>query len=191
MSITTSGGDTPSVAVGFPGPWPRPEFPPPRKSTETLESRSGFLIVYNSTTKVYDYYYMKLGTERVGNYVSFVRPPDFVPEDEGFVVFNKKLYKVSKRDFLRSRVNVGIGPITSSTGTGRTRTRSSRAAAAVTETGASESSNVVTSSSSDSIESGASGSSGGQESHIHDMAWQEQISALLYHEDPEADWERI
>ena len=161
-------------------------FPPPRHSRETLDKVSSMFIVRNEAANAYDYYYAKLEKEQVGNYVYIIRMPNFLPLGEGFMVFGRKLYKVTLRDFLRRRVNVGIGPYA--------------APATLTGSGAaSQTSPSVTATASPNVvragqhppQPSPSSAVGSTEDPTIDLAWQEQISALLHNEDPEAEWDFV
>lgn len=171
---------TPTVTGGNVGNGGNPKytFPPPRYTRETLDKVSGMYIVYNPSTNSYDYYYAKLGKEKTGNYVPIIRAPNFIPMGDGFMVFQRKLYKVTLRDFLRSRVNVGIGPYSV------TATSTSADTSTPTQVGRRRGNQVT----GQPITSEIIGSS---EDSLADVAWQEQIDSLLYLEDSETEWDIV
>lgn len=158
-------------------------FPPPRYSRPNLDKVAGMYIWPNPVTMEFDYYYAKLEKERIGNYVSFVKMPNYLPRGDGFMCFKRKLYKVTLRDFLRRRVNVGVGPYVipvTSTGAGDTTNSSSNAVSSTPAgvVGRSQASDQPISS--DPVRS--------EEDLAVDLAWQEQIDTLLHHENPEEEW---
>lgn len=143
----------------------------PKESKGALEPVKDTYAVENGV--LYDYYPIKLG-DRKGDYVTIMKlPPVLKP---GYVTYQKELYKVELRDFLRGRVNVG--------------TNFKYVPAEPGATTEPEPANGAVDNASVSAEQqGASPDPGIQIDQAVDMAWEEQIRTLLTLDDPEAQWE--
>lgn len=148
----------------------------PKESKSVLEPTRNTFAVENGI--LYDYFSIKLG-ERRGDYVDITKLPPVIRP--GFVTFQKKLYKLELRDFFRSRLNVGQ-PAFSSTISSDTGADAADATANPTVT------NVDTTTESDG-QSRVDSTFGVQVNQAADVAWEDQIRALLFADDPEAQWE--
>jgi hypothetical protein len=146
----------------------------PKESKAVLEPTKGTFAVANGV--LFDYYTIKFG-EQKGNYVTLEKLPPVLKE--GYATYQRKLYKVELRDFLRSRVNVGQSAYTPNatpdTGGSTTATPGPASPALVNPNA-------------DSIQSAVDGTFGVQVNQAADLAWKDQISALLHAYDPEEEW---
>jgi hypothetical protein len=147
----------------------------PKESKASLDPIPNTYAIPNGV--LYDYYSIKFG-ERKGDFVEITKLPPTI--QEGFVTFQKQLYRVSIRDYLRRRVNVGQPAyVTPTTG---------NAAGAALTNAAGPAPNVVNGF----CASGQQGPGSATELQFvkdADVAWEEQVGALLYADDPEAEWE--
>jgi len=135
----------------------------PKESKGVLEPMLNTFAVANGI--LYDYYAIKFG-ERKGPYVELLKLPPLI--SEGFVTFERKLYKVQLSDYIRRRVNV---------------TNPYRAPAAV------PSPNVdVVETIHDTNKPAVVQIANASLDQAVDLAWQEQIDALHYLDDPEEEW---
>lgn len=144
----------------------------PKESKEVLEPTKGTLAVENGL--LYDYYSISFG-EQQGPFVSIKKlPPVF---KEGFVTYQKKLYKVGFRDFLRSRVNVGQPahvPAARNADNGNSAASAPPDVAATSGPGNQPRVDSV-------VEL--------QVQQAADLAFEDQVRALLYAADPEEEWD--
>lgn len=144
----------------------------PKESKGALEPVTNTFAVQNGM--LWDYYPIKLG-DRKGDYVAIVKLPPVLKE--GYATYQKKLFKVTFKDFLRSRVNVGQPAYTAEPGTDD-------------ESGSTEQPKLVTVKPAvNSEQCRTDDTFGVQINEAADVAWQEQVRALLYLDDPEAEWE--
>lgn len=146
----------------------------PKESKGTLEPIPNSFIVQNGM--LYDYYPIRFG-EVKGSFVELQKLPGLVTG--GYVTYQKQLYTLSIQDFLRSRLNVGIAAYTVPTTT-------NSAGASITAAAAPTSSDPgnITSFG----QSFADATFGVQINKAADMAWKDQIDALLHSIDPEEEW---
>jgi hypothetical protein len=151
----------------------------PKESKANLEPIPNTFAVLNGL--VYDYYPTKFGTRR-GDWIDLLKIPPVM--SEGYVTFEKQLYRVDLRDYFRRRVNVGRAAFTPATTTnsGGASITAAGAPAAAAGTGV-----VVTGFNTE--QSATDSTFGVQINEIADMAWKDQIRSLLYIDDPEAEWE--
>lgn len=147
----------------------------PKESLTTLEPVVGTYAIQNGV--LYDYYPIKFG-EVKGDFVSLQRCPPILAE--GYVTYQKKLYKVTLKDLLRSRVNVGVGPYS-------VPTTNNVAGAAITAAAAPSSPTPGLQVTAGQPE--LDPITGVQVTQAADVAWKEQVDSLLYSVDPEAEWE--
>lgn len=138
-----------------------------------MEPVNGSFAVQNGL--MWDYYPMKLG-DRKGDFVAITKLPPVLKE--GYATYQKKLFKVTFKDFLRSRINVGQPAFTA------------EPAATDEPSGTTDQPTAtVDKPRVDSVQSGSDKSFGLQEHQAADVAWEEQVRALLHLDDPEAEWE--
>lgn len=128
----------------------------------------------------FHYFPIKLG-ERKGNFVELLIAPPMLAE--GFVTFEKSLFRLSKADLFKGKVNVS-SPV--SPGNSSPVVIAEPGTEQPASTPALESSPVAVNE-----QSGVDGDFRLSVDENADLAWVEQIGALLHLEDPEADWERI
>lgn len=131
----------------------------------------------------FHYFGIKLG-ERKGNFVELLQNPPMIAD--GFVTFERKLYRVNKTDIFKGKVNVSspvdAGPESKPTTIHEPGTEQS---------GSSKPETVEPVTVTDSNESGIDGYFRLSVDEDVDLAWTEQIGTLLRIEDPEADWEPV
>lgn len=146
----------------------------PKESKGSLETLPNTFAVQNGV--LYDYYSIKFG-ERRGDFVDIHKLPGVMKE--GFVTYQKNLYRVSLKDYLRSKVNVGqspyVPPSTLNDG-GRELTAANKPTSNVGKLR---------------IDSGQLGSLGDLDVQIEqaaNLAFEDQIRALLYADNPEEEW---
>lgn len=131
-----------------------------------LEPTPNTFAMLNGTS--YDYHRIVLG-DLTGNYVNIDRMPSVI--NEGYVTYKKNLYFVSYRDFFRRRVNVShIYQPTNSAG------NTNPLAAPVAQPGV------------NSDEPRTEDAARNQIDEDADLAWEEQIGALLHSIDPQEEW---
>lgn len=139
---------------------------PPKETDRVLRPVTNTYAIMHG--EVYDYYSIKLG-ESKGKFVELLKLPPCL--EEGYITINKKLYFVTFKDLLRGRVNVEREFSTTATGDGQPITTI-----------------VVDQNNSVDNQSGLNQSTELQEGEHADLAWQEQINALLHLDDPEEEW---
>jgi hypothetical protein len=146
----------------------------PKESRGALEPVPNTYAVENGV--LYDYYPVKLG-DRKGDFVTITKLPPLLRE--GFVTYQKKLFKVELRDFFRSRVNVGKPYVAAADGTNANTTATSDSVVSA----------ELGQPSTTPDKQGTVDTSGIQVDEAVDLAWEEQIRALLTLDDPEAQWD--
>jgi len=133
----------------------------PKESKSNLEPTANTIAFQNGL--VYDYYAIKLGSIK-GPFLELFKLPPVM--QEGFITVNKKLYKISISDYIRSRVNVSASSIDA-------RISNTTAPAVVVDPNQQPLGVYL----------------GIQEDGNANMAWAEQIESLLHLEDPEEQWD--
>jgi hypothetical protein len=146
------------------------ETPSPKAVKPDLVPMANTIAMENGL--FFEYYPVKFGVE-LGQYVQLTKLPPVLKE--GYVTFNKKLYKLTLQDLIRRRLNVGQP----SYGTEPT----------PTEPGKPNTLPKVVRTSSDNIESDTSQLAEIQICQDADMAWTEQVHTLLHTIDPEEEWD--
>jgi hypothetical protein len=149
----------------------------PKESKSTLEPMPHTFAVENGL--VYDYYPIKLGL-RLGDYIAIQKLPPVMKE--GFVTYQKRLYKVTFRDFFRSRVNVGQPAYTPA------RNDDGASTSRSTIVDPSPSSDVAATPASVGDQQGSESTFGLQINQAADLAWEDQIRTLLFVDDPQEEW---
>lgn len=80
---------------------------PPRVTKSTLDAKSRTVSFVIPNGMFYDYYSLKVSKEPTGSSGLFHRIEKLPPVlADGLVIFNKKIYAVSRKDLLRRRINV-------------------------------------------------------------------------------------
>lgn len=149
------------------------EIPSPKVVKSVLEPTLNTIAIENGL--FFDYYPIKLG-DKTGDFVQLTKLPPVIAE--GFVTYNKRLYKLTYRDFFRRRLNVQS---------------SYTAPTSATRTGAVESTNTpepigVVEAGDNSVQSGVGNSVELQVLEDANLAWDEQINSLLHSIDSEEEW---
>lgn len=147
----------------------------PKESKGVLEPTSNTFAI--QAGMLYDYYTIRFG-RKIGPYVEIQKLPPVI--SEGYVTYQKKLFRVTLKDYFRSRVNVEQPAYTIPTSNTNDGNGSS-----VPEHSASS----VVAASVDLKQPRTESDAGFQVDKAVDLAWEDQIRALLYVEDPEAEWE--
>lgn len=145
----------------------------PKESLAILKPVNNTYAVRNGM--LYDYYSIKLGEATPnGKFVPLVKSPPLMKE--GFVTFNKKLFKVTLRDLFRRQINVQR-----EYQCGNTAGTSSSTRATTNQTQLDQTSN-------NSDQQRLSADFELQVNEAADLYWKDQIATLLFTEDPEAEW---
>lgn len=147
------------------------EVPTPKAVLQELNPMKDTIAVENGF--FFEYYPIKFGIE-LGSYVQLTKLPPVLKE--GYVTFNKKLYRLTLQDLIKRRLNVGQP----SYGTERVTPNSTNNQPVASE--------MVTTRV-DTIEPGLGDPAEIQISQDADVAWFEQISTLLHIVDPEEEWD--
>jgi hypothetical protein len=148
------------------------DTPTPKAVKNELEPMRDTIAVANGL--FFEYYPIKLG-EKVGGFVQITQLPSVLKE--GYVTFERKLFRLTFRDFFRRRLNVNQPSYGTTPAAGATST----ATAGPTST------TVVPSGNSD-IQPRTRVSDEVSLDEVINLAWDEQISTLLHSLDPEAEW---
>lgn len=149
----------------------------PKETRTTLALVPNTLAVQNGSN--FDYYAIKLGGV-VNGYLQILKMPPIIAE--GYITHNRKLYKLTYRDFFRRRLNVTqpsyspTSAITNSNANISTPGDSSSTVGAMVEASVNN------------IQSGPVESVELQLIEIANMAWKEQVGTLLHSIDPEEEW---
>lgn len=145
-----------------------------RKTSEHLEFVPNTLAIKNETN--YEYFPLKLGPRR-GDFVSIEKMPSKI--SEGYVMYQRKLYRLTLKDFFRNHLNVGKPNFIPEHIAVRSNTVAS-AISTATDEGQLAGNNLQPS---------TVNSTGASINEELDLAWKEQIGTLLYLDDPEEGWE--
>jgi hypothetical protein len=140
---------------------------PPRSSKPVLETnRDAFILV---TGLFYDYYPIKLKPISLGDkFIRIEKSPPVLAD--GLIICNKKVYTITKQELLRRKFNVANEcPVSTTKHTSTTNTVASA---------------------SPGLQPGLSETLGDEVAQDVNLAWEEQVGALLYAENSQTwDWE--
>lgn len=149
----------------------------PKDSKPTLVPYPGLYAVADGP--IYNYFPIIVGKMGEGNFVEILKPP--IVAQAGYVTIEGKLYFVTLRDLFRRKVNVRNSPINPDSGSISTTSGSTG------NTGLSPA--TVDQGSKHPEQPRPSQVSEFQVNETINLAWQDQIDALLHLEDPEAEWD--